>query len=158
MGLIDITYGKLLYDNWDTRAHQGTRRKRSKGKWWRIQTTSILDTMQNVDSVTWGDVDVADDTIMSQESTPQASTGQNTQSPAELEFERQREAFNRIPPSQLAPYDGQFVAVRDGVIVDSDHDPIELSRRFFERYGGVPVFKTRIGRRRVINIPAPFVR
>jgi hypothetical protein len=80
------------------------------------------------------------------------------QSPAELEFERQREAFNKIPASELARYQGRFVAVRDGVIVDSDYDPIELSRRFFERYGGVPVYKTRIGEPMVVNIPAPFLR
>lgn len=88
----------------------------------------------------------------------QSSALQNKQSPAEIEFEKQREAFNKIPASELAPYQGQFVAVRNGVIVDSDYDPMELSRRFYERYGGMPVYKTRIGGRRVVNIPAPFLR
>jgi hypothetical protein len=78
--------------------------------------------------------------------------------PAEREFEEQKQAFERIPPSDLAPYHGQYVAVRNGIIVDSDYDPIELSRRFYERFGGVPVYKTRIGKRRVVNIPTPFLR
>ena len=83
---------------------------------------------------------------------------ESEQSPAEREFEKQVEAFNKIPASELERYHGQFVAVLDGEVVDSDYDPIELSRRFFEKFGGIPVYKTRIGEPMEVNIPAPFLR
>jgi Family of unknown function (DUF5678) len=77
-------------------------------------------------------------------------------SQAAVEFAQQKAAFNEIPPLILAQYDGQFVASRNGVIVDNDRDLASLTRRFRERYGKVSVYITRV--RRIARMPTPFLR
>jgi hypothetical protein len=72
------------------------------------------------------------------------------------EFERQKEAFKNIPTNSLVPYNGQFIASRDGVIVDHDSDLVELTHRFFEQHGNVPVYITRVGK--TIKMRTPFLR
>lgn len=47
----------------------------------------------------------------------------------ERAFERERDAFRRLPPASLAHYKGQFVALRDGQIVDQDRNEMELAAR-----------------------------
>lgn len=84
----------------------------------------------------------------------QISTQVEVKTPSE--FEKQREAFKEIPPLVLVPYRGQFVASRDGVIVECDTDLVELTRKFVERYGNVAVYITRIGK--PIKMRTPFVR
>jgi hypothetical protein len=61
------------------------------------------------------------------------------------EFEQQKEAFKRIPPGEFEQYNNQFVAARDGAIVDHDEDLVVLTGRFFDRYGDVPVYIKKIG-------------
>lgn len=75
---------------------------------------------------------------------------------APTEFEKQKEAFKAIPPIFLAPYHGKFVASLDGTIVDCDTDLASLSHRFRARYGKVPVYITRVGKK--AKMPTPFVR
>ena len=65
--------------------------------------------------------------------------------PVDLEFQEQKEAFNRIPPSALLEYRGRFIASRNGQIVDSDSNLAALTRRFFREHGDVPVFITKVG-------------
>src|SRR5260370_25464973 len=61
------------------------------------------------------------------------------------EFEQQKEAFMRMPHVECEQYNAQFVAARDGQIVDHDVDLAPLTGRFFDRYRDVPVYLTRIG-------------
>jgi hypothetical protein len=73
----------------------------------------------------------------------------------DVEFQRQKEAFNNIPPAILEPYQGRFVAVRNGEIVDSDIDLATLTGRFFHQYGDVPVFITKVGESIQVTIHTP---
>lgn len=75
---------------------------------------------------------------------------------SEREFREQEEAFRQIPPLFLEQYRGQFVASRNGRILDSDEDLASLSRRFFETHGDVPVFMTKIGEDFDVVIDTPF--
>ena len=78
--------------------------------------------------------------------------------PDDPEFEAQKRAFEKIPPENLAPYHGRFVAARDGQILDSDIDFIALDDRILERFGDVPIYITKIGERVKVNVPTIFLR
>jgi hypothetical protein len=66
------------------------------------------------------------------------------QSQAEREFEEQKQAFLCIPKPDLEQYRGEFVASRNGQIVDHDPDLATLTNRFFSEYGDVAVYITRV--------------
>ena len=82
--------------------------------------------------------------------------GEHQLTQSEREFQEQKEAFEQIPPLLLEQYRGHFVASSNGRIVDSDEDFIALTHRFFENFGDVPVFITKIGRDDGISIETPF--
>lgn len=63
----------------------------------------------------------------------------------ELAFEREKLAFQTIPPNILARHVGNFVAVRAGQILDADPDLPTLMTRFFRKYGEGAAYITRIG-------------
>lgn len=63
----------------------------------------------------------------------------------ELAFEREKLAFQTIPPNILARHVGNFVAVRAGQILDADPDLPTLMTRFFRNYGEGAVYITRVG-------------
>jgi hypothetical protein len=63
----------------------------------------------------------------------------------ELAFEREKLAFQTIPPNILARHVGNFVAVRAGQILDANPDLLTLMTRFFRMHGEGPVYITRIG-------------
>jgi len=54
-------------------------------------------------------------------------------------------AFSHIPKSSLEPYEGRYVAVYEGRIVDSDPDEAGLAERFYSNYGYVPVYIHKVG-------------
>jgi DNA-directed RNA polymerase subunit H (RpoH/RPB5) len=62
----------------------------------------------------------------------------------ESEFARQKCLFLAIPESEREQYRGQYVASRDGRILDSDEDLRALSHRFFSQHGEVSVYMTKI--------------
>jgi hypothetical protein len=79
----------------------------------------------------------------------------------EEEFNKQKKAFLKRAaeePLFLTPYLGKFVACCDGNIVDNDSDVIALTDRFFTRYGDVPVYIGKIGRKRKVFIDSPALR
>lgn len=78
-------------------------------------------------------------------------------SPADSEFERQRNAFLAVPKADLLRYTGQFVLSRDGRIVDHDRDLGALTRRSVQRFGTAPVYITKAGEDFEINIETPFL-
>ncbi len=53
--------------------------------------------------------------------------------------ERERAAFFRLLPELLTTHRGQYVAIHDGQVVDSDADDIALVRRVHARVGYVPL-------------------
>ena len=72
-------------------------------------------------------------------------------------FEREKVAFQRRLP-QLAKYRGQFVAIHNGELVDTDPSRNALVRRFFERYGDrASVYVGFVGGRPAARIPTPFI-
>ena len=75
---------------------------------------------------------------------------------SEREFAEQQQAFEQIPPLLLEQYRGRFVASMNGRIVDSDEDFVTLTHRFFETFGDVAVYITKIGDDAGIVIDTPF--
>lgn len=81
-----------------------------------------------------------------------------TLTPAERDFEEQREAFFRLPQVERDRYSGQFVACHEGQIVDHDPDVEALTQRFFRTYGNVPVYITKVGAPPIeVHIDTPFL-
>jgi hypothetical protein len=78
------------------------------------------------------------------------------QTTAEREFEEQKKLFELIPPLLLEQYRGQFVASKDGQVVDSDESFETLAHRFFATFGDVPAYLTKIGEDPGITIDTPF--
>lgn len=77
--------------------------------------------------------------------------------PAEREYQEQKEAFEKIPPLLLREYLGQFVIVHNGKILDSDNDLTTLTRRFFiGRNRDKPVYIAPVGIEEEESIETPF--
>lgn len=55
-------------------------------------------------------------------------------------FRQERAAFIEMLPILANQYGERFVAVHGGVVVDADVSRAALVRRFFERFGDVPVY------------------
>jgi len=74
----------------------------------------------------------------------------------DLEFWRQRQAFEAIPRHELIPYAGKFVVSRDGQIIDNGEDLADLSRRSYQLLGDVPVYIAKVGGQIEITVDTPF--
>lgn len=92
-------------------------------------------------------------------SVPEASAGLDAGPvPAfELEFWLEKQAFLFIPPSDLRIYEGEFVATRNGQVVDHDADLSALTDRFFTRFGDVPVYIAFVGDEPQEYLPSPIL-
>ena len=66
--------------------------------------------------------------------------------------EREYQAFLRLLPQLLSTHRGQYVAVHEGQVVDSDTDDIALIQRVHARVGYVPIH---VG---LVTDPLPVVR
>jgi hypothetical protein len=66
--------------------------------------------------------------------------------------EREYRAFLRLLPQLLATHRGQFVALHEGRVIDTDPDDIALIRRVHSRVGYVPIH---VG---LVTDPQPVVR
>jgi hypothetical protein len=53
--------------------------------------------------------------------------------------EREHRAFLRLLPKLLATHRGQYVAIHEGQVVDSDADDIALIQRVHARIGYLPI-------------------
>ena len=60
-------------------------------------------------------------------------------------FWKEVAAFRQMPRSAFDRYDGQYVAVYGGVIVDADPDEGKLALRFYRDFGYVPVYIHKVG-------------
>lgn len=54
--------------------------------------------------------------------------------------EREYQAFLRLLPSLLATHRGQYVAIHEGQVVDSEASDVALIQRVQKRFGYVPIF------------------
>lgn len=66
-------------------------------------------------------------------------------------FEREKSAFTRLLPTLMPRYEGQFVAVHNGVVVDSDRSSSEVVRKFFRRFGDTNVYIGYVGREEPVS-------
>ena len=66
-------------------------------------------------------------------------------------------AYNRLHPSLLHQYLGQYVAILDGQIVDSDRDQSFLQQRVMRAHGEQPIFIIQVAEQPlpVFNAPRP---
>ena len=69
----------------------------------------------------------------------------------------EREAFRRLLPDLLKTYEGQFVAIHDGQVVDVDKDSATLARRT-RAQGHRPVYIQKVMKEpRIVELPSPEV-
>lgn len=67
-------------------------------------------------------------------------------------------AFEQLEPSLLATYQGKYVAIRNGKMIDSDENKMTLIRRVYEESGYGPVYIHKVGEPpRVAKIASPRV-
>jgi hypothetical protein len=71
-------------------------------------------------------------------------------------FEKEYAAFLALLPRLLPDYGGQFVAIHKGSVEDSGDRRDELVKRFFAKFGDVPVYIGYVGRAPVAYQLTPF--
>jgi PHD/YefM family antitoxin component YafN of YafNO toxin-antitoxin module len=65
---------------------------------------------------------------------------------ADLEaFERERKAYDQLEPKLIPEYEGLYVAIRDGQVIDSDSDEMTLVMRVYEKFGYGPMYVRKVG-------------
>lgn len=64
----------------------------------------------------------------------------NLAAPPRTKWEREQQAFRRLLPHLLATHCGQYVAVHDGQVVDSDANPLTVALRVLARVGNVDIY------------------
>ncbi|MFQ5814493.1 MAG: type II toxin-antitoxin system Phd/YefM family antitoxin [Anaerolineae bacterium] len=71
-------------------------------------------------------------------------------------FEQERAAYLRLKPQLLQTHRGQFVAIHESKVVDTDEENRELVKRVIERYGNEPVYIQLVAEElRTFEIPSP---
>jgi PHD/YefM family antitoxin component YafN of YafNO toxin-antitoxin module len=71
-------------------------------------------------------------------------------------FEREREAYAQLEESLRPQYEGLYVAIRGGQVVDSDADELTLIMRVYERFGYGPMYVRKVGAPLpVVRVPSP---
>ncbi len=71
-------------------------------------------------------------------------------------FVRERAAYERLEESLRSQYEGLYVAIRDGQVVDSDADELTLITRVYERLGYGPMYVRKVGGPvPVVRVPSP---
>jgi len=76
-------------------------------------------------------------------------------------FEAERNSFLEMKHTLLSDprYQGKYVAVRDGLILDVDDDKVELAKRVYDKHGYVPIYIDRVQEKaRIYEIPSPEIR
>jgi PHD/YefM family antitoxin component YafN of YafNO toxin-antitoxin module len=58
---------------------------------------------------------------------------------------REREAYKRLEPELLPLYKGQYVAIREGQVIDSGPNEMALVQRVYEKFGYGPMYVRRVG-------------
>ena len=75
----------------------------------------------------------------------QESQDRERRGQADLALERERAAYERLEPKLLPLYKGQYVAIREGQVIDSDPDEMALVRRVYEKLGYGPMYVRKVG-------------
>jgi hypothetical protein len=78
-------------------------------------------------------------------------------SPPEDKFRNEQRAFQRLLPGLLRAHRDPYVAIHEGLLVDSGADQIDVAERVYARFGYVPILVTLVTDqpRPDIRIPSP---
>ena len=61
-------------------------------------------------------------------------------------FEAERKAFWALRGQLLDKYEGQYVAIHQGCVVDHDTDKLKLGLRVYQRFGYQPIYVQLVSR------------
>jgi hypothetical protein len=64
----------------------------------------------------------------------------------DVQFEAEKKAFWAMKDQLLGQYEGQYVAVHEGQVVDSDPDKLRLGLRIYARFGYQPIYVQLVSR------------
>lgn len=85
------------------------------------------------------------------------ATDKNNPTTVQNPVEREMQAYESLRPLLEREYLGQFVAIYDGQLVDSDFDKGVLLNRFYNQFGNVTVYIKKVGEsERVYKVLTPF--
>jgi hypothetical protein len=65
-------------------------------------------------------------------------------------FRQEKAAFDALLPTLANQFDGQFVAVHNGIVVDADASREVLVRRFFHQFGNASVYIGHVGQQKPV--------
>jgi hypothetical protein len=78
--------------------------------------------------------------------------------PSPSDWERERQAFERLLPDLLESDPGEFVAVYGGKVVDRDPQLISLASRVYAKYGYRPIYMDLVAERPLTPVRVPHYR
>src|SRR5262245_10672141 len=64
----------------------------------------------------------------------------NHDSETDDRFEAEKRAFEAMREQLLGQYEGQYVAIRKGQVVDHDSDKLQLGLRVYRQFGYQPIY------------------
>jgi hypothetical protein len=67
------------------------------------------------------------------------------------QFLRDKQAFWAMRTELLQRYEGQYVAIYQGKVVDNDQDKVALALRVYQTYGYVPIFVHQVSRQKPVT-------
>ena len=76
------------------------------------------------------------------------------------QWERERLTFLNLESALLQTHSGNFVAIHDGEVVDSDADEVQLGLRVYGKYGYVPIYFGLVSETPMppVRVPSPRLR
>lgn len=66
------------------------------------------------------------------------------------QFLKEKQAFWAMQADLLQRYEGQYVAIYQGKVVDDDQDKVALALRVYQTYGYVPLFVHHVSRQQPV--------
>jgi hypothetical protein len=74
--------------------------------------------------------------------------------PPEDKWHREKKAFRRLLPTLLQTHKGQYVAIHEGEVVDTDSDLVALGRRVYRQFGYIPIYMDLVAEKpTIVRIP-----
>jgi hypothetical protein len=72
-------------------------------------------------------------------------------------WRREQQAFRRLLPDLLKTHRDQFVAIHDGIVVESGSDKLDVAARAYSKIGYVPIYVglVSVEPAAVIRVPSP---
>lgn len=84
--------------------------------------------------------------MMTQETLPAVELETDETATLNARFEAEKKAFQAMKERLLEQYEGLYVAVHDGRVIDYDADKLKLGLRVYKQFGYQPVYVQRVSR------------